>query len=287
MVGLSLRRNIGGKTPCKHTERQLRTVDFFNAHPVFSLDQAADLLVSEGGRPAVLERLQYHVNTGRLKRIARGIYGVIPPGVTAAQFHPDPFLCAVAIRPDSIFSHHSALSLLGAAHSIWNRCTLYTSRRRQPLRLDRAQIHFLEHPGPMRIEARRKLGTRQVEYHGRLLRVTGPERTLVEGFRQPDRVGGLEELVISARGFAVIDLDLLQEILECYDTANLWAATGWFLERFQESFHVNNAVLERMARHRPRGPQYLMRNSRGGVLIGRWNLFLPKALVQMEEADER
>jgi hypothetical protein len=32
---------------------------------------------------------------------------------------PDPFLVAAAVRPDSVFSYHSALEFLGAAHSVW------------------------------------------------------------------------------------------------------------------------------------------------------------------------
>jgi hypothetical protein len=126
-----------------------------------------------------------------------------------------------------------------------------------------------------------------VEYRGKLLQATGPERILIEGFRHPDRVGGLAELVDSAAGFAALDLDLVLKILQHYDTANLWAATGWFLERFQKSFYVKGEVLERMARHRPQAPQYLERNQRRGVLSARWNLILPGSLIRMGALDER
>ena len=264
----------------------MKTIDFFNTRPVFSLNEAAEILAPRGGRSATLARLKYHMKGGRLKPVTRGVYAVVPPGVPVEGFQPDPFLTAATVRPDGIFSHHSALELLGAAHSVWHGYTLYTERRRRPLRVNSAEIHFLDPPGPMRKEPYRKLGTRRVEYRGKLLQTTGPERTLVEGFRGPERLGGLPELVESASGFSVLDLDLLQEILQCYDTANLWAATGWFLERFRESFHVTGTVLDRLAQHGPRAPQYLERNRRGGVLAARWNLLLPKALINMGEPDE-
>jgi hypothetical protein len=76
-----------------------------------------------------------------------------------------------------------------------------------------------------------------------LLDTTGPERTLVEGFNRPSLAGGLEELVRSAAGFTTLDLGLLEEVLRRYDLARLWAATGWFLETFQKSFHVPDALL--------------------------------------------
>ncbi len=46
--------------------------------------------------------------------------------------------------------------------------------------------------------------------------ITGPERTLVEGFRRPGLVGGLEELVVPAAGFATLDLEQLEEVLRRY-----------------------------------------------------------------------
>ena len=69
---------------------------------------------------------------------------------------------------------------------------------------------------------------------------------------------------------------LLEKVLKRYDIANLWAATGWFLERFQKTFHVSEKVLATMEQRRPRSKQYLERDRRGEILAKRWNLILPK-----------
>ncbi len=281
------RDNKGEKIPHNGTKRKMKTVDFFNTHPVFSLDEAAQFLDPPGGRAGAIERLKYHLKSGRLKLVARGVYAVVPPGVPVGRFQPDAFLVAAAVRPGGVFSYHSALELLGASHSVWNRCTLYVTKRRRPLSINDTDIRFLEHPSPMRTPPCRGIGLRWVEHRGKLLHTTGPERTLVEGFRRPAEVGGVQELVDSAGGFAVLDLDLLQETLRCYDIANLWAATGWFLENFQQSFHVPKGVLDQMARHRPKAPQYLERDRRNAMLLPRWNLLLPKMLVNVGEPDER
>ena len=45
---------------------------------------------------------------------------------------------------------------------------------------------------------------RDVHYRGQTLRVTGRERTLVNGFRQPRFVGGLDDLVESVGGFGTL-----------------------------------------------------------------------------------
>jgi predicted transcriptional regulator of viral defense system len=214
------------------------------------------------------------------------VYAVVPPGAKAEEFSPDPFLVAASFRPEGVFSHHSALELQGVAHSVWNECTLYAAGRRKPLLVGGATVRFLDHPAAMRTGSGIHLGTRKIERQGRLLRTTGPERTLVEGFSRPMLSGGLEELVTSACGFAVLDLRLLDEILLKYGIAKLWAAAGWFLERFRDTFYVPDEFLSHLERHRPRVPHYVERNRRGGVLISRWNLILPTELVRREEPNE-
>jgi len=257
---------------------KVETPTFFARNQVFSLDQAVESLDSEGGRARVLNRLKHHVKTGGLRTVSRGVYAVVPPGEDPAQVRPDPALVGAALRPDAVFCHHTALELLGVAQSVWHQHTLYTATVRRPVTLAGSSIMFLANPSPFGLE-HRLLGTQKVERSGVLLRATGPERTLVEGFRRPALVGGLEELVASASGFAVLDMGLLQQVLRRYDAANLWAATGWFLERFRATFHTTESMLALCEKHRPGAPQYLARGTRGGVMASRWNLILPEVLV--------
>jgi predicted transcriptional regulator of viral defense system len=264
----------------------MKTLDFFASHPVFSLAEATEALSPDGDRSGTLNRLKYHLKAGRLKPVCRGVYAVVPPTAAIDRFLPDPIFIAAAVQPDGVFSHHSALELLGAAHSMWQQCTLYVSKRRRPLVLNGTSVRFIEHPASFR-GRNRLLGVRKIERQGRLLQTTGPERTLVEGLSRPSLAGGSEELVRSAASFAVLDLGLLETVLKRYNIANLWAATGWFLERFQKTFHVPDPILARMERRRPRSKQYLERGRRGGILAKRWNLILPKEVFELGEPDER
>lgn len=261
----------------------MNTAAFFAIHPVFSLDEANRALAPRGGRPGTVARLKHHLASGRLKLVSRGVYAVVPAGVAAADFLPDPLLVAAAARPDAIFAYHSALELLGVAQSAWNRYTVYTSRRRGRLPLDRSDVLFFDDPQPLRTSDRRHLGTRKVEQRGRLLEVTAAERALVEGLRKPPLVGGLEELLQSAAAFPALDLDLLHGVLATYRTARLWAATGWFLERFQQTFSVSDDFLADLERQRPQTVHYLERGQRGGRLAARWNLVLPESSDHLAE----
>lgn len=264
----------------------MKTEAFFDRHPVFSLEQASRAF-GQKNRRATMERLRYHVSTGRLTAVARGIYASVPPGVAPNRFRPDAFLVAAAVRPDAVFSHHSAFELLGAAHSVWNVVTVQTESRRKSLRLGVGRIDFLAHPAVLARSGKTELGVRPVDRAGQTLRVTGPERTLVDSFRNPAQSGGVSELVDSATGLAVLDLELLWRVLAAYDEKGLFAAVGWFLERQQRALFVPDEFLRRLERHRPKSAHYFLRGERGGRLARRWNLILPDILVQPGEPDER
>ena len=115
-------------------QRKVPTREWFATRPVFSLEEAARTLAPGGRRAATVDRLKHYVKTDRLKVVARGVYAVVPPGTTPEHMTVDPMLVALAARPDAVFSHHSALELLGAAHSDWQQCTAYTPRPHRPAR---------------------------------------------------------------------------------------------------------------------------------------------------------
>jgi hypothetical protein len=121
------------------------------------------------------------------------------------------------------------------------------------------------------------VGVRTVEWRGVMLRTTGPERTLVDGFRQPQLVGGIDELVESASGFPSLDICLLMRLLDQYSNHRVSAAVGWFLESHASAFGVTEGHLAAIEHHRPKSPRYLVGASRGGTLMPRWNIVLPAA----------
>ena len=57
------------------------TATFLQTHCIFSLDKAVRALDPAGGRKGTLERLKYAASRGKVKKLARGVYASIPPGV--------------------------------------------------------------------------------------------------------------------------------------------------------------------------------------------------------------
>ncbi len=278
---LTFRPQTGHDIPAVETNRQVRvltTKDFLAQHPVFTLGQLAGAMGRGKDTAAALDRVKHHLRKGRLKRVAKELYAAVPRGMSPERFVPDRYLVAAAARADGILSHHAALELLGVAHSEAYLCTVLCSARRAPIWVGNVEIRFFYHPTALLRGRAVRLGVRRLERTGRPVHLTGPERTLVDGFRQPRLVGGLEELVESAAGFGVLDLDLLDRILAVYGKKALWACVGWFLERHRERFFVPEEFLARLEGKRPRSPHYVPRGWRGGVLYRRWNVVLPEGL---------
>lgn len=271
------------------TNRQARTKveGFVLSHEVFSLDEATKALAHPRGKAGVRNSLGYYLRLGRLKSVTRAVYASVPHGADPHSFQPDRYLVAAKARPDAVFAYHAAFELLGAAHSDWSVCTVFTAVLRRPVTLGSVRLLFLPHPPPFQRSARPLFGTRQVARGATTLAVTGPERTLLDGLRRPDLAGGLPEAVESATGFGVLDLELVRELLNLYDEKLLWAATGWFLERYRQRFFVSDEYLSELERHRPKSPLYLLRSERGGTMVKRWNLILPADVLGGREPDER
>ena len=112
-------------------------------------------------------------------------------------------------------------------------------------------MRFLSHPQSLLRQQAVELGTRSVHRLDRELRVTGPERTLIDGFRRPDLVGGLAGFIESVAGFSVLELPLLFELLDAFGQKGLWAAVGWFLDTYRTTFYVSDEERAGMQADRP------------------------------------
>ena len=253
---------------------------FFADWPVFTLGQLAKARGDESRLEPTRNQLKRHIASGRVKSVARGIYAAVPPGLKADLFHPDPFLVAAAARPGGVFAYHSALELLGSSQSVWHQVTLSCHRRRSPIDVGPVRILFLATPGALQRQNLARLATQTVLHQSRHLMTTGPERTLVEGFRRPHLVGGFDELLDSVSGIPLIDFKLLQRVLEVYDERALWAAVGWTTERNRQQWSTPESFLATCHSHQPKQNQYVVRGLQGGRLVRDWRLIVPAHLLE-------
>ena len=253
--------------------------EFLYRNPVFTLKAIQDHFGGLGEK-AAYSRLRRALEAGRVVKVFRGVFATVPPGIEAESFHPDPFLVLNALRPGAVFCGHSALDLHGVSNQVWNLVTAYSPRK---------AVTYKEQLVTYKTLKRKKWVTDDsvsvVDRAGTFLRVTNPELTLIEGFRYPGRVGGIEELVKSASAFHTLDLNRIKKLLERFGMRKLYAAAGWFFTREQGYRQVTQDYLQNLRVHRPASPQYLEKQSVGGVLDSEWNLIIPRELAREETSD--
>lgn len=245
-------------------------------HPVFTF-QIAEEHFGHLGEKATTKRLQRMQAKGRVVRALRGVYAAVPPGVEPSTFQPDPFLVIQALRPGCVFCGHSALDLHGVSNQIWNRVTAYSMEKAVTYKTRYATFALIKSPTWLKPDAITTIDRKAI-----LLNVTSPELTLVEGFRYPKRVGGIEELVKSAEAFRHIDLHKLGNLLDQFKMRKLYSAIGWFLSKNGTRWQASDEYLSALRLHRPTSPRYLEPGSTGAVMDSQWNLMIPREVARQE-----
>lgn len=82
---------------------------------MFGRAEFAEAFGRHPGDRAVTELLKYHVRTGNIRRIARGVFASVPKGTLGPPGNADRFLAASRLRIGAVIAYRSALELHGCA----------------------------------------------------------------------------------------------------------------------------------------------------------------------------
>ena len=261
---------------------------FFRQHPVFTREELADHL-STGGHvgPRTQESLvAYHTRTGRLVRVRRGLFAVIPPESDGETYPIDPYLVASKLTPGSVLSYHTALELHGRAYSVWQHLTYLAFRPVEPLTFRSHVYRGARFPEALVREGKEYFGVSTMERVGMPLRVTSLERTLVDVLDRPIRSGGWEEVWRSLEAVEFFDLDKVIEYVLLLGNATTASKVGFYLDQHREALMVEESHLAALRSQRPRQPHYVDRGRSGdGRLVTEWNLVVPMDLIERSWAE--
>ncbi len=104
---------------------------FFYEHPVFRYEEFASWKTSQGAirEHSINTALQHYLKSGRIMRLRRGLYAVVPPNQSPETMTIDPYLIAALVVEDSILAYHTALELHGVAYSAFQKFTFTTQQK--------------------------------------------------------------------------------------------------------------------------------------------------------------
>lgn len=261
----------------------MKHLDFFRKHPVFTTEELSRHLAFHGATgPRTKEALlEYHRKAGRLMRIRRGLYAIVPEGADPYSYNADPFLIAGKLTSDAVLSYHTALEFHGKAHTVHE---VFTYSSSHPLK----QFHFRPHvfrgtrfPKPLMRSGNEHAHVDVSERSGINLRVTSLERTLVDVLDRPGLCGSWEEIWRSLASVEYFDLEKVVDYAVMLQNSTTAAKVGFFLDQHREQLMVEDKHLTALIKMRPRQPHYLERTRREpGRLISKWNLVIPDQILE-------
>jgi predicted transcriptional regulator of viral defense system len=255
----------------------------FATHTILTSEELVTFFNSQGQKNARTQAslLRYHTQKGRLSRIRRGLYLVVPPAATPKTCPVDPYLLASKLTKDAILAYHTALAFHGKAHSVSEQFLYLTDRQQRPTTFRNYRFRAVLVPRALRRKRKETTGVKVLERSGEDIRVTSLERTLVDVLDRPDLGGGWEELWRSLESIEFFDLEQVVRYALLLDNATTTAKVGFFLDQHRQSLMVEDSHLQRLRRCRPKAPHYIERNSRTqGKLVPAWNLIVPEAILK-------
>lgn len=267
------------------------SLDFFGAHPVFTLEEYADSRRQGGSaHPRTVENLLAdHVKAGRVLRVRSGLFASMPAGTNPVTFSVDPYLLAGHLASDAVVAFHAALQFRGKAYSIWKRYPYLTRKRCRPLSLSFQGAEYVAVQASKSIRNHPDLGGGVVEerHAGGTVRVTTFERTLVDLMDAPEHGGGWEEIWRSLEMVEFFDLDEVVRLALDRSSALTVARVGFYLDQHRDALMVEDRHLAPLQARAPRQPRYLDRKRDSGRVVKAWNLVVPLRVLNRQWEEVR
>lgn len=255
---------------------------FLNKNRVFTIEEFRNELSVRGttGERAAESLLAYYEKTGRIIRIKRGLYVVIPVESDAENFVPDPFLLAAKMAPDAILVYHTALELHGKAQSVFSEFTYQTAKTFHIINYHGWKFRPVKAPVSLRRKKKADFGVLTVDRNGMDVRVSSLEQTLVDVLSRPVYSESWEEIWRSLESIEFFNLDRVIEYTKLLNVATTAAKVGFFLEQHKESLLVEDKYLQELQKLSPDDPVYMDSQHKAGKLVNRWNLIVPETVTQ-------
>ena len=251
--------------------------DFFAQHPVFRHDELYAYLNRERNyNDATLKAsLSYHVKKGHIARIRRGYYAV-----NSNKGHFNAYaslLIAGRVSENSRIAYHSALTFHGIAYSSLNTYFFINTVPIKTFNFEQVTYQRVLPPKVL-IQKDILIETKKYDRLGLNIHVTTIERTLVDCLDKPQYSGGFEEIWRTANMVNFIDAERMVNYALILNNATTIAKLGFFLEQHQAHFGIEEKVLSRLEKEKPKGVHYLTTGSRDNHYVRRWNLMVPLAI---------
>ena len=233
---------------------------------VFNLSFAEQLT---GNTLTAKSLLQSYKKAGYITSIRRNLYAALD--LASKNVIANRFEIASAISDSAFVSLHSALEYHGIANQVFYTVYVTAEERFNTFTFDGITYE----PNKPKI-----FSGIVTPYQTPLVSVSDIERTIIDCIYDIDRAGGIEELLESLQLVPTIDEEKLLAYLKEYNQIFLWQKTGYIMERFRDTFHLNDDFFTVCKDHISNRKRYFLE---GGKLVyyPQWSLYAPDDLMNV------
>jgi predicted transcriptional regulator of viral defense system len=233
---------------------------------VFSHKQVVDLC----GNAKTAETVLYSAKKkGLIQTVTRGLSAAI--SIETGEAIASPYEIASRITKDSYISHHTAFEYYGFANQVFSTVTVSSSVRFTPFEFDGRSYLYKQSYTSEGITIS----------HG--VRVTEPERTVIDNIKDFAKTAGLEELLRCLGMITVIQEQKLLGCLALYDNRFLYQKTGYILSHFKTTMKLTDTFFAECRSHIGKSVRYLYEEIKAEhpVYNKEWQLFVPADLLKI------
>jgi predicted transcriptional regulator of viral defense system len=199
--------------------------------------------------------------------------------MTAETVPVDPLLVVGKLAADCVIAYHSALEHYGKAYSTRSEHVALSAHGIHPFTFRELRFRAVPFPRTMGRGTAIRSGFLPQERQGVAVEVTTLERTLVDVLDRPELAGGWEEIWRSLELVEFFDIPQAVDYALRLGNRTTNAKLGFFLDTHSKALMVDDKHLERLRRLRPKQPHPMARKL-GGKLVPRWNLIVPRSVLE-------
>lgn len=232
---------------------------------VFSIKDVEKLTNNVKTAYSLLNRL---MKRDQVRKIRQNIYSCVNPAT--GQIVASPYQIACAVTSTAYISHHSAFEFHGLANQVYYEVYVSSETRFRDFEFEGITYRYVA--SKLKdgvVEAKNTTG----------VRVTDLERTVIDGIKDFEKIGGLEELLNCLEGIHYLDECKLKAYLEGYNLQALYQKTGYLLEHYKKEMQLSDVFIQYCKSKIGKSTRYLLRESNDeNYYNSEWKLVVPEGL---------
>ena len=238
---------------------------------IFSFQDVVDLTRNRETAHSKISRL---VKKGYIKSVKRNLYVAI--SLESNQVIVNKYQIGSSLTESSYVSHHSAFEYYGLTNQVFNEVYISSNKRFNNFEFEGISykhIHSKFNDGVLEPQ----------DCSG--VKVTDTERTVLDGIKDFEKVGGLEELLKCLSIITFLDSKKLKKYLDLYNLKVLYQKTGYILESYKDTLKLDESFFKFCMSKIRKSTRYLFKDidSANSFYDSEWQLIVPKNLITISE----